>query len=173
MKGQTARNLVLTRFGRLPTKYDQNDPKVLQLLPSKWVPDIGLPLASGIGRGFMTRWWQGFRSGLRRKYVRPRFETWDLEDVPQVILDFARQQGAEQAALVASSVGDTMARDLGYWSGTFTGILSGLAMCVLGQSKSLGDDSDLVVADGYLESDRELIALEQYMRDSGKREKMT
>ena len=102
-----------------------------------------------------------------------------------------------------------MARDLGYWSGTFTGILSGLAMCslsayatrptrlgpkrscikdpkrsrilelaclrqgVLGQSKSLGDDSDLVVADGYLESDRELIALEQYMRDSGKREKMT
>ncbi|CAE7871055.1 SVOP [Symbiodinium sp. KB8] len=173
VKGQTARNLVLTRFGRLPTKYDQNDPKVLQLLPSKWVPDIGLPLASGIGRGFMTRWWQGFRSGLRRKYVRPRFETWDLEDVPQVILDFARQQGAEQAALVASSVGDTMARDLGYWSGTFTGILSGLAMCVLGQSKSLGDDSDLVVADGYLESDRELIALEQYMRDSGKREKMT
>ena len=71
VKGQTARNLVLTRFGRLPTKYDQNDPQVLQLLPSKWVPDIGLPLASGIGRGFMTRWWQGFRSGLRRKYVRP------------------------------------------------------------------------------------------------------
>eukprot|EP00439_Symbiodinium_sp_Y106_P024428 s5152_g2.t7 len=173
VKGQTARNLVLTRFGRLPTKYDQNDPKVLQLLPSKWVPDIGLPLASGIGRGFMTRWWQGFRSGLRRKYVRPRFETWDLEDVPQVILDFARQQGAEQAALVASSVGDTMARDLGYWSGTFAGILSGLAMCIFGQSKSLGDDSDLVVADGYLESDRELIALEQYMRDSGNRGKTT
>ena len=36
-----------------------------------------------------------------------------------------------EAALVASSVGDTMARDLGYWSGTFTGILSGLAMCSL------------------------------------------
>ena len=29
--------------------------------------------------------------------LRPRFETWDLEDVPQVILNIARQQGAEQA----------------------------------------------------------------------------
>ncbi|CAE7239067.1 unnamed protein product [Symbiodinium natans] len=166
VKGQTARNLVLTRFGRLPTKYDQNDPQVLQLLPSKWVPEIGLPLASGVGRGFMTRWWRGFRSGLRRKYVRPRFETWDLEDVPKVVLNFARQQGAEQAVLVASSVGDTMARDLGYWSGSFTGIVTGLAMCILGQSKSSGNDGEMVVADGYLESDRELIALEQYMRDS-------
>lgn len=26
-------------------------------LPSKWVPEIGLPLASGVGRGFMTKWW--------------------------------------------------------------------------------------------------------------------
>ena len=85
-----------------------------------------------------------------------------------------------------------MARDLGYWSGTFAGIASGLAMCsllachaidaasdiciyvrlawlhkgILGQSKSLSDDGDMVVADGYLESDRELIALEDYMRDA-------
>ena len=44
---------------------------------------------------------------------------------------------------------------------------------IFGPSKSLGDDSDLVVADGYLESDRELIALEQYMRDSGNRGKTT
>ena len=27
IQGQTARNLVLTKFGRLPTKYDQNDPQ--------------------------------------------------------------------------------------------------------------------------------------------------
>ena len=26
-------------------------------LPSKWVPEIGLPLASGVGRGFMTKYW--------------------------------------------------------------------------------------------------------------------
>ena len=86
VKGQTARNLVLTRFGRLPTKYDQNDPKVLQLLPSKWVPDIGLPLASGIGRGFMTRWWQGFRSGLRRKYVRPDIPVFVHKETRVVIM---------------------------------------------------------------------------------------
>lgn len=166
VRGQTARNLVLTKFGRLPTKYDQNDPQVLQLLPSKWVPEIGLPLASGVGRGFMTKWWKGFRSGWRRRYVRPRFETWDLEDVPEVILDFARRQGAEQANLVASSVGDTMARDWGYWTGHFTGMVSGLMLCMLGKSKSLKDDTGMIVADGHLEEDRELIALEQYMGDS-------
>ncbi|CAK8985157.1 cGMP-dependent protein kinase [Durusdinium trenchii] len=166
IQGQTARNLVLTKFGRLPTKYDQNDPQVLRLLPSKWVPEIGLPLASGVGRGFMTKWWKGFRSGLRRRYVRPRFETWDLEDVPQVILDFARQQGAEQANLVASSVGDTMARDWGYWTGHSIGVVSGLILCMVGGSKSLKDDRGMVIADGHLEEDRELLALQQYMGDS-------
>ncbi|CAJ1435459.1 unnamed protein product, partial [Effrenium voratum] len=96
---------------------------------------------------------------------RPRFETWDLEDVPPAILDFARQQGAEQAALVASSVGDTMARDWGYWSGSFLGVVSGLMLCMIGRSTDLKDDTGMV-ADGYLESDRELLALQEYMQDS-------
>ena len=61
-------------------------------------------------------------------FARPRFETWDLEDVPPVLLDFARRQGAEQANLVASSVGDTMARDWGYWTGHFTGDSEGERM---------------------------------------------
>ena len=34
-----------------------------------------------------------------------------------------------EAALVASSVGDTMARDWGYWSGSFLGVVSGLMLC--------------------------------------------
>ena len=37
---------------------------------------------------------------------------------------------------------------------------------MLGKSKSLKDDTGMVVADGHLEEDRELIALEQYMGDA-------
>lgn len=37
---------------------------------------------------------------------------------------------------------------------------------MLGKSKSLNDDTGMVVADGHLEEDRELIALEQYMGDA-------
>lgn len=94
---------------------------------------------------------------------RPRFETWDLEDVPPVLLDFARRQGAEQANLVAASVGDTVARDWGYWTGHLAGMVSGLTLCLLGQSKALQEDTGMVIADGRLEEDRELLALEQYM----------
>ena len=39
-RGQAARRLVLLRFGRLPTQYDQNAPTVLRLLPYHWVPDL-------------------------------------------------------------------------------------------------------------------------------------
>lgn len=39
---------------------------------------------------------------------------------------------------------------------------------MLGKSKSLNDDTGMVVADGHLEEDRELIALEQYMGDACK-----
>jgi hypothetical protein len=38
---------------------------------------------------------------------------------------------------------------------------------MLGKSKSLKDDTGMIVADGHLEEDRELIALEQYMGDAG------
>ena len=37
---------------------------------------------------------------------------------------------------------------------------------MLGKSKSLKDDTGMIVADGHLEEDRELIALEQYMGDA-------
>lgn len=40
---------------------------------------------------------------------------------------------------------------------------------LLGKSKSLKDDTGMVVADGRLEEDRELIALEQYMGDPWRR----
>ncbi|CAE8735619.1 unnamed protein product [Polarella glacialis] len=167
VKGQSARRVVLTKFGRLPTTYDQNDPQVLKLLPSQWVPDIGLPLASGIGRGFFKRLKTGFKKGWRRQYVRPRFETWDVNDVPQFLLDCARQQGAEQAALVASSVGDTLARDVGWTVGSVVGAAWGLAKCLLGRSEDTAPDKGrVVVAGGYLESDKELLALEDYMREA-------
>ena len=42
---------------------------------------------------------------------------------------------------------------------------------MLGKSKSLNDDTGMVVADGHLEEDRELIALEQYMGDAWEQEK--
>ncbi|CAE8698537.1 unnamed protein product [Polarella glacialis] len=167
VKGQSARRVVLTKFGRLPTTYDQNDPQVLKLLPSQWVPDIGLPLASGIGRGFFKRLKTGFKKGWRRQYVRPRFETWDVNDVPQFLLDCARQQGAEQAALVASSVGDTLARDVGWTVGSVVGAAWGLTRCLLGRSEDTAPDKGrVVVAGGYLESDKELLALEDYMREA-------
>ena len=41
---------------------------------------------------------------------------------------------------------------------------------MLGKSKSLNDDTGMVVADGHLEEDRELIALEQYMGDAWEQE---
>ena len=41
---------------------------------------------------------------------------------------------------------------------------------MLGKSKSLNDDTGMVVADGHLEEDRELIALEQYMGDTWEQE---
>ena len=80
-----------------------------------------------------------------------------------MLLDFARRQGAEQANLVAASVGDTVARDWGYWTGHLAGMVSGLTLCLLGQSKALQEDTGMVIADGRLEEDRELLALEQYM----------
>lgn len=43
---------------------------------------------------------------------------------------------------------------------------------MLGKSKSLNDDTGMVVADGHLEEDRELIALEQYMGDAWEKDRM-
>lgn len=162
-RGQSARRIMMMRIGLRPTKIDPNAPQVLRLLPSHWVPDIGLPLADGIGRGFFSKLKVGFKKGWRRSYIRPRFETWDVDDVPQPIIDLARQQGAEQAALVASSVGDTVARDFGWWCGGFVGAAWGFIMCAIGRKPPAGsEDGRVAVADGYLDGREELLALEQW-----------
>lgn len=154
-RGRSARLAILLRYGVLPTSYDQNAPKVLKLLPSTWVPDIGLPLASGIGRGFFKRFWRGWRNGWRQRYVRPKFETWDVDDVPTFVREFARRQGEEQAGLVASSVGDTVARDAGLQFGRLVGVASGWLMIVCGRKPEACGER-VAVAGGQLQTDEEL-----------------
>jgi len=161
-KSRAAKRLVLLNSGRLPTALDQNAPKVLELLPSNWVPDIGLPLASGVGRGFFKRLRGGFRRGRRTRYTRPKFETWDVEDVPQFIIDFAREQGEQQAGLVAASVGDTVARDLGWYMGSAAGTAWGLLLAFSGNRPAT---TEFRVAGGLLLDDEEMLELAEYMQD--------
>lgn len=160
-RGQAARRRVLLKFGRLTTTYDPNAPRVLELLPTSWVPDIGLPFASGIGRGFFKQVWKGFKRGRKKRYVRPKFETWDIDEVPQLILDIAREQGREQAGLVAGGVGDTLARDAGWWVGSGFGACSGFFAAAFGWKKA----HRKAVAGGNLMDDQEVLAMAEYFEE--------
>jgi len=91
----------------------------------------------------------------------PKFETWDVEDVPSFVTDYARAQGAEQAALVASSVGDTLARDAGWNMGEIMGGLAGLCIAACGKTPS-PSSAVTNIAGGYLKDEEELLALRRY-----------
>lgn len=151
VKGRAARKRALRTFGRLPTTLDQEDPRVLRLLPAQWVPDIGLPLASGISKEFMPSLWRKWRKDWREPCDRPTFETWDLDDVPSFILDFARDQGREQSELVARALGDSFGRDWGLLLGSVSGTVWGLLLVMWGNDPMpLPDGTRLPVAGGYL-----------------------
>mmetsp|Transcript_39849 Transcript_39849/g.89356 ORF Transcript_39849/g.89356 Transcript_39849/m.89356 type:complete len:972 (+) Transcript_39849:21-2936(+) len=159
IRGRSARRNLLLQFGRLPTTYDQNAPQVLKLLPNQWVPDVGIPLASGVGRGFFEKLGRGWKKGRRQRYVRPRFETWDVDnDVPKFMLEFARTQGAEQAGLVAASAGDTLARGLGWHLGSLLGVGNGFIRAFLGRVPA-PESRHAAVAGGFLRDQEEVMEL--------------
>eukprot|EP00929_Paragymnodinium_shiwhaense_P091015 TRINITY_DN51072_c0_g1_i1.p1 TRINITY_DN51072_c0_g1~~TRINITY_DN51072_c0_g1_i1.p1 ORF type:complete len:1334 (-),score=231.92 TRINITY_DN51072_c0_g1_i1:255-4256(-) len=159
VRGSVARARRLAVYGRLPEGWDRNSPEALKMLPEKWVPDIGLPFADGIAGGFFKRLPKGFKKTWRRKCVIPKFETWDVDDLPKALLDFAREQGEGQAELVAGALGGSMSRDLGWFVGTCVGTVNGLVLVSLGKKPIVNSAG---VADGKLVDDQELYALEAY-----------
>lgn len=167
-RGGAARRQVLAKFGRLPTKYAEDDPRVLRLLPSAWVPDCSLPVATGVGKGFFPSLWRQWRRDRRKVYVRPKFETWDMTDVPPFILDAAKEFGVEQASLVASSLGDSMGRGLGRLMGGQVGFIWGLGAALrqmLHDRKPLDDNNvrSQLVGGGYLKDAKEMQMLTEYL----------
>lgn len=164
-RGRTARRRVLLKFGRLPIALDDKAPQVLKFLPSQWVPDIGLPLATGVGRRFFPELWKSWRRDKRKRHVRPKFETWDVDDVPQALRDFAEAQGVQQADLVAAAIGDQVGRGAGLWLGSAVGTAWALMALVCGHDPAPGrtGQQGTEVAGGYLEDRDELLEMERYL----------